>query len=187
VSASSASRFQIVPSAAYTPFNVRYVTEKVRARNKIGTIYLTYKGVRKPMAEHAENAGLRYNVVRRRLLRGWSVEENGLGVIFDRSIPDFATRELRPALDALIPGHAPQRYVCHPGGAKVLVALEQALDLPEGALDAERAVLARTGNMSAPTVLFVLEQVLASDQRGYLLVLALGPGFTLAAVPILVP
>ncbi|MAN57954.1 MAG: type III polyketide synthase [Paracoccus sp.] len=120
-------------------------------------------------------------------IMGWSVEENGLGVIFDRSIPDFATRELRPALDALIPGHAPQRYVCHPGGAKVLVALEQALDLPEGALDAERAVLARTGNMSAPTVLFVLEQVLASDQRGDLLVLALGPGFTLSAVPILVP
>ena len=71
--------------------------------------------------------------------------------------------------------------------AEALTALEQALDLPEGALDAERAVLARTGNMSAPTVLFVLEQVLASDQRGDLLVLALGPGFTLSAVPILVP
>ena len=71
--------------------------------------------------------------------------------------------------------------------AKALNPEGGVLDLPEGALDAERAVLARTGNMSAPTVLFVLEQVLASDQRGDLLVLALGPGFTLSAVPILVP
>ena len=117
-------------------------------------------------------------------IMGWSVEETGLGVIFDRSIPDFATRELRPALDALVPGHAPDRYVCHPGGAKVLVALEHALNLQDGALDAERRVLARAGNMSAPTVLFVLEEVLAQKQRGDLLVLALGPGFTLSAVPV---
>lgn len=117
-------------------------------------------------------------------IMGWTVEETGLGVVFDRSIPVFAEAELRPALDALVPGHAPDRYVCHPGGAKVITALEQALDLPEGRLDAERAVLAEAGNMSAPTVLFVLERVLAQGQTGDLLALALGPGFTLSALPI---
>ena len=78
------------------------------------------------------------------------------------------------------PGHTSSWYAASANVKTVRPTLE-------GALDAERAVLARTGNMSAPTVLFVLEQVLASDQRGDLLVLALGPGFTLSAVPILVP
>ena len=48
------------------------------------------------------------------------------------------------------------RFICHPGGAKVIAALERALSLEQGALDHEREVIADYGNMSAPTVLFVL-------------------------------
>ena len=117
-------------------------------------------------------------------IMGWTIEESGLGVVFDRSIPVFAEAELRAALDGLLPDRKIDRYVCHPGGAKVIVALETALDLDEGTLDAERRVLAQAGNMSSPTVLFVLEEVLRSGQRGDLLALALGPGFTLSAIPI---
>ena len=62
------------------------------------------------------------------------------------------------------------RFVCHPGGAKVIAALERALSLEQGALDHEREVIADYGNMSAPTVLFVLERVLRA-----------GPAATLAA------
>ncbi|MGA0615061.1 type III polyketide synthase [Paracoccus sp. KR1-242] len=125
-------------------------------------------------------------------IMGWSVEETGLGVIFDRAIPSFAETELRPALDALWPdrnaaGRRFDRYVCHPGGAKVITALETSLDLDEGTLQVERDVLARAGNMSAPTVLFVLQDVLASGQRGRLLTMALGPGFTLSTLPLEVP
>lgn len=117
-------------------------------------------------------------------IMGWRVEETGLGVVFDRSIPDFAEAELRAALDAMAPRREVDRYVCHPGGARVITALEAALDLTEGTLDVERQILSRHGNMSAPTVLFVLEAVLRSGQRGNLLALALGPGFTLSAIPI---
>ncbi len=74
------------------------------------------------------------------------------------------------------------RFVCHPGGAKVLPALEASLDLPEGALDHERAVLSEFGNMSAPPVFFVLERVLATGVAGRLVVAALGPGFTASFV-----
>ena len=52
------------------------------------------------------------------------------------------------------------RFACHPGGAKVITALERALSLEQGSLDHERAVLADYGNMSAPTVLFVLERII---------------------------
>ena len=52
---------------------------------------------------------------------------------------------------------APQ-FICHPGGAKVLDAVESALELQKGTLRDEREVLRGHGNMSAPSVLFVLER-----------------------------
>lgn len=115
---------------------------------------------------------------------GWAVEDDGLGVIFDRAIPDFAAENLRPAMDAMLGDiGAVDRFVCHPGGAKVVTALEDALDLATGTLDAERAVLADAGNMSAPTVLFVLDRVLRAGAKGRMMLTALGPGFTMSLLP----
>ncbi len=50
------------------------------------------------------------------------------------------------------------RFICHPGGAKVVDAIETALSLPQGSLSDEREVLRLHGNMSAPTALFVLDR-----------------------------
>jgi alkylresorcinol/alkylpyrone synthase len=72
---------------------------------------------------------------------------------------------------------APQ-FICHPGGAKVLDAIEAALELQKGTLRDEREVLRSHGNMSAPTVLFVLERALKRGLRGSAALSALGPGFT---------
>jgi len=74
------------------------------------------------------------------------------------------------------------RFICHPGGTKVIAALEQALSLDQGALDHEREVIADYGNMSAPTVLFVLERVRAHGLPPRSLLTALGPGFTASCV-----
>ncbi|MRX49351.1 type III polyketide synthase [Paracoccus sp. S-4012] len=116
---------------------------------------------------------------------GWEVLDDGLGVIFDRAIPDFAAEHLRPAMDAALRDIAAvDRFVCHPGGAKVITALETALDLPEGSLDAEREVLEACGNMSGPTVLFVLDRILRRGARGRMMLAALGPGFTLSLLPL---
>lgn len=98
-------------------------------------------------------------------IMGWEVEAQGFGVIFDRAIPPFAEHNLAGALSAILSktGIDPQhidRLLCHPGGAKVVTSIEQALALPEGTLDHERAVLRDFGNMSAPTALFVLAQAL---------------------------
>lgn len=120
-------------------------------------------------------------------IMGWRVEDQGLGVIFDRAIPPFAEAMLAPAVAGILSRQGlslgdVDAFACHPGGAKVITALESALALPEGRLQAERAVLAACGNMSAPTVLFVLERVLAQGTTGQTLVLALGPGFSVHAV-----
>ena len=73
-----------------------------------------------------------------------------------------------------------QRFLCHPGGAKVIDALESIFELPSGGLADSRAVLREHGNMSAATVMFVLEHALEEGARGHLLLSSLGPGFTAA-------
>ena len=116
-------------------------------------------------------------------MMGWNVDSLGLGVIFDRSIPSFAAKRLRPAIEGTLQRmgigfEEVDRFICHPGGAKVIEALETSLDLGQGVLGFEREVLADHGNMSAPTVLFVLKRALDSAVRGQLVLTALGPGFT---------
>ncbi|HEY3800283.1 MAG TPA: type III polyketide synthase [Caulobacteraceae bacterium] len=116
-------------------------------------------------------------------IMGWNVDPLGFGVIFDRAIPTFATANLRPAMEASLVRMGTSmenvdRFVCHPGGSKVIEALEKSLDLGQGALDFEREVLAGHGNMSAPTVLFVLERALAAKTQGRMILTSLGPGFT---------
>jgi alkylresorcinol/alkylpyrone synthase len=120
-------------------------------------------------------------------IMGWNVDPEGFGVIFDRSIPSFAAANLREAMDGILGRMGLQmadvdRFVCHPGGAKVIEALETSLGLGQGALDKEREVLADHGNMSAPTALFVLERVLADPVGPRLVMSALGPGFTASCV-----
>jgi alkylresorcinol/alkylpyrone synthase len=119
-------------------------------------------------------------------LMGWDVDAAGFSVIFDRAIPPFAEQHVGPAMSGMLaawgrPAGAIGRYVCHPGGAKVIAALETALGAPAGSLDHERAVLSRFGNMSAPTVLFVLERALAAGLPPVSVAAALGPGFTFSA------
>lgn len=119
---------------------------------------------------------------------GWQVEDDGLGVLFSHDIPSLVRRDFRPALDRFLTTHRLKfddidAFVCHPGGAKVIVALEEALELSDGSLREAREVLRQYGNMSAATVLFVLERMLRA-RRAYgsqrWLLSALGPGFTAA-------
>lgn len=121
-------------------------------------------------------------------IMGWDVDDTGFGVIFDRSIPAFVSQEFasatRGALSAANLTHEQiDRYVCHPGGAKVVDAIEGALNLGQGSLNAERDVLRAAGNMSAPTVMFVMKTVIDAGKTGQMMACALGPGFTASFLP----
>src|ERR1700686_2608576 len=65
-------------------------------------------------------------------IMGWSVDPEGFGVIFQRTIPDFVRDHMGPAVNeilgrmALSPADI-DRFICHPGGTKVIAALERAL------------------------------------------------------------
>ena len=120
-------------------------------------------------------------------IMGWDVEDPGLAVVFDRAIPPFIEAELAEAVDEMcaklgITRDEIDRLCCHPGGVKVIDAIETALDLNQGELNLEREVLRDYGNMSAPTVLFVLERLLARGLPDRVLMTAFGPGFTCAGL-----
>jgi len=120
-------------------------------------------------------------------IMGWNVDPIGFGVVFSRTIPDFVLERLGPAVAEIVSRMRLcdadiDRFICHPGGSKVIAALEQALSLDHGALDCERDVIADYGNMSAPTVLFVLQRALAQGLPRRSLLTALGPGFTASCV-----
>jgi alkylresorcinol/alkylpyrone synthase len=114
---------------------------------------------------------------------GWDVEDDGLGVLFSRDIPNLVREEMRGAADSFLARYGLTTrdlagYVCHPGGVKVLDALEQAFELPPGAMREARDVLRDYGNMSAVTVLFVLQRIMQRGLAGRHLMSALGPGFS---------
>jgi alkylresorcinol/alkylpyrone synthase len=118
---------------------------------------------------------------------GWSIDPAGFGVIFQRTIPDFVRDHFGSAVAEIVARMQLSvddidRFICHPGGAKVIAALERALSLDQGTLDHERDVIADYGNMSAPTVLFVLERARALGLPPRSLLAALGPGFTASCV-----
>jgi alkylresorcinol/alkylpyrone synthase len=114
---------------------------------------------------------------------GWRVEDDGLGVLFSRDIPALVRSEMRAVTVAFLDRHRLSLddidgFVCHPGGAKVVAALEEAFGLPDGAMAEARAVLREFGNMSAASVMFVLQRVLRERPSGRHLMSSLGPGFT---------
>jgi alkylresorcinol/alkylpyrone synthase len=114
---------------------------------------------------------------------GWDVTESGLKAIFSRDIPALVRREMRQAADAFLGRNGMtradiDRFTCHPGGVKVLHALEEVFGLEENTLTVEREILSDYGNMSAATLLFVLERTLREGAAGRMLLAAMGPGFT---------
>lgn len=120
-------------------------------------------------------------------IMGWEMEPSGLGVVLNRAIPAFARRNMGEAMEQMLTPQNLQigdvdRFICHPGGAKVVDAMEIALGLNQGSLDHEREVLRGHGNMSAPTALFVLDRVRAQGLPPLCVLTALGPGFTASTV-----
>jgi alkylresorcinol/alkylpyrone synthase len=119
-------------------------------------------------------------------IMGWEVVETGFKVKISRSIPTLVRQRMTENLATAceFAGLSPEEirhYVTHPGGARVLDALEEVLGFEPGGLTLSREVLRDCGNMSSVTVLFVLERFLrnrefATGDMGMLS--ALGPGFS---------
>ncbi len=116
---------------------------------------------------------------------GFDVTSGGLRIVLDAEVPALVSTYLRGDVDDFLADHGLSRddigwWVCHPGGPKVIEALESALEVPRDAVQLTWDSLARIGNLSSASVLHVLEDTLrdrppAPGSHGVLL--AMGPGF----------
>ncbi|MBM3975388.1 MAG: type III polyketide synthase [Planctomycetes bacterium] len=116
---------------------------------------------------------------------GWSIGTHGFRIVLSAQVPEVARERVRPDLDRFLGEHGLTRsdvrsWVCHPGGPKVLQALEQGLELAPDALALSWDSLRRAGNLSSASVLLILEQTLerarpSAGSPGVML--AMGPGF----------
>ncbi len=118
---------------------------------------------------------------------GWVVGDHGFEMVLSRKIPDLIARHLRPWLEGWLRDNglsleAVGSWAVHPGGPKVLSAVEEGLALPREALAATWAVYADCGNMSSPTVLFILDQLRRANAPRPCVMLGFGPGLVAEAV-----
>lgn len=116
---------------------------------------------------------------------GWDISERGFQVVLSAAVPNVVRQHLRADVDAFLADQGLSRqdiasWVAHPGGPKVLEAMEEALEVPREALEVTWKSLREIGNLSSASVLLVLEETMANHRPppGSLgLLLALGPGF----------
>ncbi|WP_233879077.1 type III polyketide synthase [Virgibacillus halodenitrificans] len=116
---------------------------------------------------------------------GWNVTNSGLEVVFSKSIPSlvqtFWDRHINSFLkENKITEKQISSFISHPGGKKVLEAMREVLNTTDNKLKHSYKVLSQHGNMSSPTVLYVLRQWMIKDNnRGEKSIIsALGPGFS---------
>jgi predicted naringenin-chalcone synthase len=119
-------------------------------------------------------------------LMTWTIGDHGFIMKLSRRVPGLIATHLRPWLTGWLDRHGlslPEigSWAVHPGGPKILGAVEEALTLPPSALDHSRAVLAEKGNMSSPTVLFILDRLRQQGAARPCVALGFGPGLTVEA------
>lgn len=116
---------------------------------------------------------------------GWDISENGFQIVLSPDVPKVVKQNLRADVDSFLADFGLRRddiasWIIHTGGPKVLGAVADGLELPDGALDLSWECLSEVGNLSSASVLLVLEKVLNRERQEpgrYSLMAAMGPGF----------
>ena len=121
---------------------------------------------------------------------GWDVGAGGLQIVLDAAVPTLVERFVGDDVDGFLADHELKRddiewWVCHPGGPKVLEAMQSTLGVDRDALSVTWDSLDRIGNLSSASVLHVLADTLRArpPRRGsFGVTMAMGPGFCLELV-----
>jgi alkylresorcinol/alkylpyrone synthase len=116
---------------------------------------------------------------------GWDIGASGFRIVLAASVADVVEENLGDDVRGFLEDRDLKtsdiaRWVAHPGGPKVLHAMQRALAVPEGSFDLTWESLAAVGNLSSASVLHVLAATLAgpAPRRGdHGLMMAMGPGF----------
>jgi predicted naringenin-chalcone synthase len=117
----------------------------------------------------------------------WNIGDNGFEMTLTKNVPSLILRHLRPWLEAWLAEvgvglGGVRSWAIHPGGPRILTAVEEAIGLTPSDTTASREVFADMGNMSSPTVLFILRKLIERDAPRPCLMLGFGPGLVAEAV-----
>lgn len=118
---------------------------------------------------------------------GWVIGNHGFGMTMTKKIPRLIEQHLQGWVEAWLQKHGMAlgdiaHWAVHPGGPKILEAVQSSLALPETALADSWQILAHNGNMSSPTVFFILKHQCQKTLNGPTVLLGFGPGLIVEAV-----
>jgi predicted naringenin-chalcone synthase len=116
----------------------------------------------------------------------WKVRNHGFEMTLSPHVPELIRERLRSWLEPWLKDQGVSReqvrhWAVHPGGPRILDAISSAMELNDNALATSRKILENYGNMSSPTVAFVLERLDYRRAPGPTVLLAFGPGLTMEA------
>ncbi len=116
----------------------------------------------------------------------WSIGDNGYQMTLSARVPHLIEEHLAAYLSDFLQQHGEsigsiEGWAVHPGGSRILSAVENSLALPTNALATSRSVLANHGNMSSATMLFILKRFSAENQPKPWVMLGFGPGLEIEA------
>jgi predicted naringenin-chalcone synthase len=119
-------------------------------------------------------------------LMAWQIRDHGFEMTLSPEVPEVIERQLAPWLEGWLAagGYSRQAiggWAIHPGGPRILSASTAALGLAENATAVSQQVLAAHGNMSSPTILFILQEFCRRQLPFPWVALAFGPGLTIEA------
>ena len=117
----------------------------------------------------------------------WNITNHGFAMTLSPQIPAIIRQQLKPWLETWLASHdltiqQVGSWAVHPGGPRILQSVEAALELEAGALADSRAVLEAYGNMSSPTILFILDRLRAQQAPRPCVALGFGPGLAIEAM-----
>jgi alkylresorcinol/alkylpyrone synthase len=119
-------------------------------------------------------------------IMGWDVTDSGFKVLLSADIAGLAQSAVRPAMEIFLGRHGlaidgVNHWLVHPGGPRVIEALQSGLGLPEEALSLSWECLAEAGNISSASVLLILDKTMRELQPHpgeYGVLMAMGPAFS---------
>jgi predicted naringenin-chalcone synthase len=117
----------------------------------------------------------------------WFAGDHGLQLRLSQDLPETLGAHLRPAIAGVLRRHGAsidevQHWLVHPGGPQILDCAAESLGLDAQALDLSRDILRQFGNMSSPTIFFILKRLIEARGTGLVGALAFGPGLTIEVV-----
>jgi len=117
----------------------------------------------------------------------WELSSTGFLMTLSGYIPDLIEEDFEPLVEralqhAVISKEQISNWCIHPGGKRIIDSIHKSLQLKNGELESSYKVLNDFGNMSSPTILFVLKEIMDSaEQKKDQLIFgaAFGPGLTM--------